>query len=372
MSPHLRPLPSSAHPTAHNLPNAGNTCYISAVLTALFADYDALDALLINSNPLTTALLPILNALRTGTSTSVRTVASLRDALQASGWTQASGQQDAVELLCHLLDVLEAPYIPLLTSISHDAPSESGDFTAGTERVVWLYPRDDVSIGTLIDEFFFKERRHLHRAGASVDGELLRTLIPSYTSVRETGDVVLARRENFDILTVPFALARFKAGKWRGKVSIPPAIDASPYVRSFADGMTHTLVLRSVICHRGNSINSGHYVTYTYSTRAGWRRWDDLERQVVESSPADVKTGAPERREWANEICRDSYLAFYELLPGDELRSSGNISCQVASDRRVAARAQSEEDARLARQTQAEEDRQTAEDVTLEELLLYH
>lgn len=87
----------------------------------------------------------------------------------------------------------------------------------------------------------------------------------------------------------------------------------------------YTLLLRSVVCHLGETIKSGHYVTYKYvpqvhvAQMGGWRRWDGLDDEPIRSVESEVVTGEPINTKWAVEIRTNFYLLFYELVPGKNL-----------------------------------------------------
>jgi len=74
--------------------------------------------------------------------------------------------------------------------------------------------------------------------------------------------------------------------------------------------------------------NSGHYISYTYNVATGWTRWDDMnEPGKADQCPADKNDQLPVRRVWRQEILKDSYFMFYELLRGD-----GNVAPEDAPD----------------------------------------
>lgn len=439
-----RPLPPRA-PI-----NGGNTCYLDAILVALFAEYDGWDGLLhsspsspslllspsssnyqdqqhLHSNFLTQAYYKLTNSHANSTSSSstysttkqpalappnafvrnmrllVNTLRSgsvvqssalnvLRDALVShAGWYPGRGQHDAAELLTVLLDVLCAPFVSLVKNLRHSAcPDVEADHVPFTERMLWLnFPISSpssssivsndsvISLEALIDAYFFGEVVHGLRRDVVmgtndpkdrqscqsfqneqqqqqqkqeqqqqqeqqsqaliiptptlVDATVTRSLIPTYTPIRETGDhsSATASRYSFAFLTVPFAISRFKANgtsKDRRSIRVPTVLDASQYLGPFAmHGVMYTLLLRSVVCHLGETIKSGHYVTYTYVPQghvaqvSGWRRWDDLEDEPVRSVKSDVVTGEPVNSKWAQEIRTNCYLLFYELVPGENL-----------------------------------------------------
>lgn len=360
LSPPLIPLSPQPIPSPRNPQNAGNTCYLDSILVALFAEHDGSDSLLTVQTPspphqaLRKALRVAVNYIRCGQVLPRRAIRDVLDALIKLGWYPGSAQQDAAELYAFLLDELSAPFVPLYNNLSHGGVPDAADHTPSTERLLWLDLNGGGALTTMLNHYFFGQvRKGLRRGGSRVDAKLTRNLIPFYTPTRETGETVSARRINFRYLTVPLAINRFRSRgvrKDRAFVDVPTAISATHYVNHFASGARYTLILRSVVCHIGYSIASGHYVCYTYEPKVGWRRWNDLDDAPVKSVRGDVRLGLPENESWKEEIARDSYLLFYELVPGD-----GEIGWQ-GKGRREEMRKQVMADEQFARQSQVEED----------------
>lgn len=364
----LYPLPIRPHSHARNFENAGNTCYLSTVLVALFAEFDACDALLTPTSPtvsaarlsLCAALRAAVNRLRSADVVRKPLVADVRTQLVTLRWQGGTAQQDAAELFAFLFDALGAPFVPLYNNLWHAGVPDAADHAPSTERLLWLDlvgagGRGRIALKSMLDDYFFGQKRQgLRRRGVGVDAAVTKSLIPFYTPTRETGETVSARRDKFRYLTVPLAVNRFQMGtgrKSRDAVAVPTAVDATEYVNAFAGGAQYTLILRSVVCHTGAEIRKGHYVAYTYGPRVGWRRWNDLDARPVRSVRGSVVSGEPEDERWAEEIARDCYLLFYELVPGDgEDDMNGRRAerwrreMQIMADAQIAAQSQVEED----------------------------
>lgn len=329
----LRPLPNPplAHPK--NLHNAGNTCYISALLAALFAEQDFLDALLAaptTPSILRRTLIPPINHLRGATFPTTKPhLAALRTALTTTiAFPPDTSQQDASELLTLLLDALRAPYIPLHTTHPHPASPNTS-----TERILILpAPKGPTTLQALLVAYF-------HPTAPSTAH-----LLPFYTPLHPTGTLSPHPASALETLILPLALPRFTANALKSRVRISPstALPASDYVRPLGHARTaHTLILRSAVVHLGNSLHTGHYVAYTFTSARAWRRWDDLSSAVI-SCKSDPVSGLPTRASWREELRRDAYLLLYELVPGD-------VADQPPSaDEAFATRRQEEEDARAA------------------------
>jgi len=133
-------------------------------------------------------------------------------------------------------------------------------------------------------------------------------------------------------LVVPMALQRYKWNspeKMRNPVHIPVNIDFSRFIADDCTGTgLYSLRLKSIVVHRGDYRNSGHYISYTYDVATGWTRWDDLNNPgKVDLCPPREKDQLPKYTVWRLEILNDSYLVFYELLRGD-----GNVAPKDALD----------------------------------------
>lgn len=347
--------------------NGGNTCYLDSVIVALFAEFDGWDGLLQSSHPtaLCIELKAIVNDLRHGRVIQPGALNALRNTLtRTAGWHPGKGQHDAAELLAFMLDHLKAPFLPLIKNLSHHAaPDVEADHTPFTERILWLnlYSRNDNHLEHMVDDYFFSEVVHgLRRPGGSpygVDAVVRRSLIPSYTPTRETGDTVSASRIKFGFVTLPFAISRFSTNgdcKDRRRVIVPTALSATKYIGPFTNDLQYTLILRSVVCHLGSTVRSGHYVAYTYSASGGgWRRWDDLDDGSIKTVRGNTLTGEPVNREWAEEIRQNCYLLCYELVPGEPYPIY-KFPQNAVEDRRTSL------DAQLAAQAQQEEDQKGA------------
>lgn len=374
----LRPVPRvvgagavrAPHEVAalRNVVNAGNSCYADAVLAAAFAQWDAYDGLVRDGGAdtrvrLAEAVRVVVDAMRAGETASAKMTEAVRAASRSAGFATRRGQEDAAEWFVFLVDSLGAPFLALGENLLHDARASSSssllltadDERVSTERLLWLSlpsePRTvdaPVPLTTLVDSYFLGDQlRGLRRHATTVDAWKARRLLPEYTPLRETGEVAAindAAAFPFRAVSVPFALKRYDASgrsKARARVTLPPVIPFTDHVEppppstatssasitSASAARTYSLVLRSVVCHIGHSLNSGHYIAYTYDAfgtmrsrsrahtpRAGreWTRWNDLKHGGVEyfddgRLPDDVR----------DHLERDSYLVFYELVPGN-------------------------------------------------------
>ncbi len=246
-----------------------------------------------------------------------------RGALVALGFPGGRRQEDATDLFARMIDWLGAPLLPFDVKLIHDAIRDEADERLVAERILWLpvpEPNEKGSLTTLLFTFFFGEtrqglRRAMPKREAIVNAWCIRLLLPEYTPSKGIEDRIL--RHSFDTLAMPFAIKRYNSQreKQRVPIEVPLHVDFTQYVNSDKPGERYALSLKSVVCHIGSRIGAGHYIAYTYDKTA-WRRWDDLHVGVVDAE-AEGEDGMPANESWREEILRDSYMVFYELLPGD-------------------------------------------------------
>lgn len=327
-----------------NLRNVQNSCYMAATITACFAHWDAWDALLTapQEDPKNAALRDdlrkIVNGIRrNGSRVPTAHVRKLRDYI-LPGYSQ----ECAGEFFEELLGKLSGPMLPFGLNLHHPATREDGDESTEALRTVDLTfrpemymsrpgnnrPDDSCDLADMMYDYHFVNqynvrRKHMNR-DAIVNAWCVKLLLPEYSPYSEDRNL---RRNSFDTLAIPFCLKRYQYDierkrpmKIRNPVVIPVNLDFSRFVSNNNDGRSgvYSLRLKSIVCHKGGTLNTGHYVSYTYDLATGWKRWDDISDSQVDTCAGDI-TGdqLPMNRSWREEIARDSYLVFYELLPGD-------------------------------------------------------
>lgn len=135
--------------------------------------------------------------------------------------------------------------------------------------------------------------------------------------------------------------ARGKAKRLKTPVDIPTEIGLPHFIQDDnldADGSIYgnfKLSLQAVVCHRGKSVDSGHYIAIVRGTSAGappahgnqdsnperyWMRFDDLatERVTLVDIEDALKRESP-------------YLLFYQILPIDEDAAAANLQNKASS-----------------------------------------
>jgi hypothetical protein len=154
------------------------------------------------------------------------------------------------------------------------------------------------------------------------------SLIPWYTNNTPTNDAGIAAHFNDKRPVLGLCLKRytFKNGqpaRLDTYIDIPIEIGLPHFIQD--DAVTDNgaifgnfkLSLQSVVCHRGNSVDSGHYVALVRSpltegaTSSGgssqWVRFDDLAPQRI--TPVDIDVALHQET---------AYLLFYQIMPIDE------------------------------------------------------
>lgn len=321
--------------TPFNLKNLGyatNSCYITATISACFASWNAFDTLLVaptsGSNTRTELLRnttkKIVNQMRLGSTVSSDDVDLLRRVLGLYGFPKGREQEDVTEFFSVLMDRLDAPLLALYQQLMHVANPDEHDERFVLERFIWLAFENcsnrPTNLSALLRCSFFGEvRAGLRRQ--SIIGQLdvnafcHRLLLPKYTigTPSKSGHT----KNSFSIRILPLALKRYgnRLRKIRTPVWLPLTFDFNDFVKLSSSHLSYTLHMKSVLCHLGPGLGSGHYVSFTHDVN-GWRRWDSLGAVNVELG-AEAADGLPMNPKWREEIMCDSYLMFYELIPGD-------------------------------------------------------
>ncbi|KAK6463676.1 ubiquitin carboxyl-terminal hydrolase-domain-containing protein [Scheffersomyces coipomensis] len=160
------------------------------------------------------------------------------------------------------------------------------------------------------------------------------TLLPFYTDDNNmVGPESIARNSKEFVNRrpiLPICLKRYSydsssssATRSKKRIIIPPFIDLPQFVADDVDDETpgnYRLILESAVCHRGNSINSGHFIsvvrkdsdnvnmTEEEGHTATWYLYDDMKKKsrIVEKSFAEIFN-----TEWP-------YMLFYRLVTSQE------------------------------------------------------
>ncbi|TPX34670.1 hypothetical protein SmJEL517_g02700 [Synchytrium microbalum] len=325
------------------LVNAGNTCYLDSVVFACFVNASPFDFLLLKSasNPavreIQVTLRFIVNQLRTGKLVMPPTIQKLLfDLAQVGSPFTSTTQCDASEFFLFLMSdlCLQAPDLPLVQRLVYDGSSTIRDETHMRERILQLgIPKDDrtsktlLTVEDLLFSYFFDNQisvtRELDTRGRN------RILVEAWAATKLIPVVDFGGRDAtwswFSSLgnanmVVPVALKRYDETGQRlaRRIVIPPQIPFGLFAQQLGNSHTsnrshYTLVLKSVICHHGNSIDSGHYVSYVCTESLNGEEWvlfDDLRipQRVVRFSDLKSETAAFEQ------MSTTAYLLLYQLV----------------------------------------------------------
>ncbi|KAK8219411.1 ubiquitin carboxyl-terminal hydrolase-domain-containing protein [Phyllosticta paracitricarpa] len=407
------------------------TCYLDALLFAMFARLDCFEAMLFDSftdeprRRLATILRLWVNLLRAGKLVTTDITKHLQEALSKCGWEEAAQlvQQDASEAFTFITGQLELPLLTLKMDIYHTGKEDvADDHRFVNERLLEVaIPEEDsqaeepIKLEECLEVYFnnrIEVRRHLERRATTqslrdgskdektenpsavhvetveVSGaESPSTTAPTYNSIFserhvEEGEPSFRRTES---------QGRPRAGSLKKEITMPawqffslipwytdnaPANDAQvaahfaakrpilgiclkrysmttsgqPVRRGtyidipleialphfISDDRLHEegplfgnfqLVLQSVVCHRGVSVDSGHYISLVRGREASgghdinhiiddespWMRFDDLAKDRV----THVNIHQALREE-------TPYLLFYQVCPIDEELARGD------------------------------------------------
>ncbi|PYH74099.1 ubiquitin C-terminal hydrolase family protein [Aspergillus vadensis CBS 113365] len=448
----------------------GVTCYLDALLFAMFARLDCFEAILyksFNDEPrrkLSVLLRLWVNMLRSGRLITTDLTKHLQDALAECGWEDAAKlrQQDTSEAFTFITEKLELPLLTLKMDIYHTGKEDvTGDHKFVNERLLEVAipePADGETV-TLEDclESYFNNRievkRHLERRytvgstksmdsiakGCTTHVETIEvgsplspassqshsplddvtpvasltevvdsapppyrrssivqerfipgdenaqdgtissqrrgsyrkevmmpawqffSLIPWYTDNTPTNDAQVAAHFSSKRPILGMCLKRYsmtptgKAVRLNTFIDIPTEIGLPHFIQD--DSMEEEgpiygnfkLSLQAMVCHRGTSVDSGHYISIVRGTSAGappasshgsdqeagpsdasryWMRFDDLAKERV--TLVDIEQALKHE---------SPYLLFYQILPINEDAAAANLfdkppSSELSADSR--------------------------------------
>ncbi|KAF7588204.1 hypothetical protein BBP40_006023 [Aspergillus hancockii] len=431
----------------------GVTCYLDALLFAMFARLDCFEAILykpFNDEPrrkLVILLRLWVNMLRSGKLITTDITKHLQDALAECGWDDAARlrQQDTSEAFTFITGTLELPLLTLKMDIYHTGKEDASDdhkfinerllevaipepvdgntvtledclesyfnnrievkrylerrntvgstksvdslskgFTTHVETVeVSPYPSTSPTTSSpprlgevtpitsvtesagsetpklrrnsIVQERFIpnseedgrmsSQRRGSYRKEVMMPAWQFFSLIPWYTDNTPTTDAQVAAHFSSKRPILGMCLKRYsmlpngKAIRLNTLIDIPTEIGLPHFIQDDSldeEGPIYgnfKLSLQAMVCHRGNSVDSGHYIAIVRGTSAGappasshssestfseapkyWMRFDDLaaERVTLVDIEQALKHESP-------------YLLFYQILPVDEDAAAVNL-----------------------------------------------
>lgn len=156
--------------------NRGNvTCYLDALLFAMFAKVEAFECMLTSDLPeepqtkLAMLLRLWVNLLRSGKLIQADMTEHIQDALAACGWKDAQmlEQQDTSEAFAFITETLQLPLLPLQVDLFHQGKNDDADHKVVYERLLNLaVPTDADGKGVKLEdclEEYFNSQVDVHR-----------------------------------------------------------------------------------------------------------------------------------------------------------------------------------------------------------------
>lgn len=289
--------------------NGGNTCYIDSLLMGLFYNPSYLDALLKkklkkdeNSYIQEYISQAFVNKVREGKSVSAEDINNLRVILTQSGWTDwdtIMEQQDVNEFYTFLANVFEINSIELEKKIYLD----NNDSTIHKEYMPFIplsLPKYDktslennkqVKVPDLLREWLHLDEVSLKQENSEKIG------LSTYhiTNVPE-----------FLVLSIN----RFNSLNDRNNTDVIITKRLKPFIHSSNPEIKNIeWSFHSAVCHKGNSVLSGHYYSLLfkkYNETDLWYLFDDLTMpSLIEVSMSDTSI--------TSDIKKDCVLLIYQL-----------------------------------------------------------
>lgn len=157
-------------------------------------------------------------------------------------------------------------------------------------------------------------------------------LLPFYSGISESGNTINTQfNSSFPDthMILPIVLKRYEYDSFGGttkmkrRVEIPVTIDFNKFINQNADDpmcptcghlVDWTLHFKSAVCHKGDSLNSGHYISYARMDDVEddgdpyWLKFDDMNRdsRVTVIKNSHIAT-------MFDDLAENAYMIFYEL-----------------------------------------------------------
>ncbi|KAI8384351.1 ubiquitin carboxyl-terminal hydrolase-domain-containing protein [Radiomyces spectabilis] len=266
----------------------GTSCYIDALLFAMYINLTTFDPLLttldcsIEETPrqsLQTLLRLFVNKLRRGNLIQADFVAWLRKVLEEASWHGRDqwgnwSQEDASELFMFLTELFDLPYLPFQIRLFHGANRDSDDDRVMTDRALSLSIPSDTDIkeplrleDILLDYFYnsmvtgvkrqvdyhafsssstpsspisIKSSNSIpkkmavieHQEEVAVTAWQVLELLPFYTAVNEQGEAIGQSEGSFpdSHMILPIVLKRYNYDHNGGSVKIKTQVDIPSYI----------------------------------------------------------------------------------------------------------------------------------------------
>ncbi|KAI8141474.1 hypothetical protein BJV82DRAFT_177384 [Fennellomyces sp. T-0311] len=315
-----------------------------------------------------------VNRLRRGHLIKAESVRMLRKAFKASEWSGSDGdgnwsQEDVSELYLFITNTFDLPYLPI--RLFHGADRDTDDDRVMTDRILSIGVPDTrgASLEKLLGDHFYDHtitglRRRVDETDCSsitytdsdnddddddddmpkrarhgensveVTALQVLELLPFYSVQNELGNSIETQvPQSFPDwhLILPILLNRYRydshgvSHKIENLIDIPAEIEFNRFVNRNADypicvacGRKVECVMRlqSAVCHKGSSVRAGHYIAYARASpteNEGNEIWMKLDNLNVNERVHTIP-GPRAFRQIQEELARDAYLLFYELV----------------------------------------------------------
>lgn len=291
------------------LANLGNTCYVNSVLQMLFSFNDFTNEFEFQCNtqiPLVKSLSILFNAMKTSTN-NLSPISLKRNLDSSMPNFKDKIEHDAHEFLMGLIDFLHKnsnhkltiqnlnQYSSKMYQDSIVALKSAFDFKTYISDSMYLNLSKklvcrDCSFVSYKFEHYLSLDLYLQNKNDTLPNILHRHFDTDYIYIE--CDNCGAKERNvehsvestinklpkfFFIMLKRFTFANGLPSKNNNKIDIPESLDISKFYSTLDSSSVH-YSLKSVICHKGKSIDSGHYFTISKDTNLNfWNLFDDTK-----------------------------------------------------------------------------------------------
>ncbi|EIE79712.1 hypothetical protein RO3G_04417 [Rhizopus delemar RA 99-880] len=347
--------------------DGGTSCYIDALLFAMYISNTTFDPLLTYDIPndetkvkLQTVMRLFINKMRKGHFISASYVHWFRKVLEEANWHGKDddghwAQEDTSELFMFITETFDLPYLPFQIRLFHGANHDMDDDRVMTDRTLSLsIPESELERLRLEDmllDYFYNNvitgiRREIDNTdilenvassptfahekktliASNVEREVIAwqvlELLPFYSAINEQGESIQTQLDSSfpdTHMILPIVLKRYKyedgqMKKNKQMIDIPSSIDFNRFINQNVDDplcptcghmVDWTLYLKSAVCHKGSSPYSGHYIAYSRQVD-NWIKFDDMNK---ENRVSLIK----EETKMFADLAENAYIIFYEL-----------------------------------------------------------
>lgn len=253
--------------------NAGNTCYIDSLLMGLFYHNTHLERLLNKDIKIALGLYiqeyikeNIINIVRKNKSIVASDMEMFRILVFQAGWRKNSNsqdeeinQQDVNEFYIFLMEILENDKIEIIRRTITEGMVSDSD--VGIKELLPFIP---LSLPENETKITVKEMIH---------NWLYNNVIDVTRKIEPDKEKMIKGLATFNLINVPQIIA-LSVNRFN---NLGIRIDTSVIIQKKICINTSEWVFHSAICHRGNSLTSGHYYTLISINNTKWYTFNDLD-----------------------------------------------------------------------------------------------